>query len=75
MEFARLVLVSWRHLFVSPGSVSHSAFEQIKIIKLVTNDRLQEFEVRVRGFGVFQSRRDYNKRRKLVTKTGKLPAF
>jgi hypothetical protein len=36
---------------------------------------LQEFEVRVRGFGVFQSRRDYNKRRKLVTKTGKLPAF
>jgi len=53
MKFACLLLVARRNFLVRPRTMSDGAFEQSKIIKLVSQDGLEEVQVGNR-FGVLQ---------------------
>ena len=66
MQFARFLFVAGSYLFVSPGAMRYRTFQQSAIVKVVSKDGLEEFEVGNRSFGVFQNKADYNKGRKLV---------
>ena len=66
MKFARMVLIAWRDLFMSPGPMSDCSFKQGAIFEGVNKRGLEEVEIWNRGVGVFQNGLDYNKRRKLV---------
>ena len=58
MKFARLLLVARRYFLVCPRAMCDGPFEQSKIIELVRQNGLEEFQVGNR-FGVLQNALNY----------------
>jgi hypothetical protein len=63
---AGVLLVTGRNLLMGPRTVRDGAFKQSAIIEFVIENCFEEVQVRDRVCCVFQNKRDYNKRRKLV---------
>lgn len=64
MKLACLLLISWRHLFMRPGTMSHRSFEQSAIVKVVSESNFKRVGLGRIVSGDFQDETILAKRRK-----------